>query len=113
MGLFQWVGKLALRGENRFEKMAEDVAKHSREAVWLRVRDRLATLGLNEARGYIRARSAMIIHEQVDYVISEEQTVKESQRAKLIEAATESVIRMICSKAKVTRPAAFQLRRAA
>lgn len=111
MGLYQWLGKL--RGDNRLELAADVVAVRSRNAVWLRVRDRLATLGLNEARGYIRARSAIIVHDHADHVIREQHLVKESQRARLIEAATESVIRQICSQVKVSRPQPFQLRRAA
>jgi hypothetical protein len=45
---------------------ADNIAQCSQEAVWQRVNHRAGTMGLSEARGYIRARSAAVVALEVD-----------------------------------------------
>jgi hypothetical protein len=45
-----------------------------------------------EARGYIRARAAVIVHREVDWTLARERHVRPSDRAKLISLVTDEIV---------------------
>ncbi len=59
-----------LRGGEQVESLANTVASRSLEVVWHRVRSRLPTLGVNEARGYVKARAIGTIRDQIATMIT-------------------------------------------
>jgi hypothetical protein len=77
---------------DRLTEMSERVAGRSRLAVWQRVVDRLPTLGPTEARGYIRARAAAVVHAETDRLVEQEGDRVGRMRARIIEAAQQSLV---------------------
>ena len=63
----RWIGK-----RDQIMQMAERVAGRSRLAVWQRVAQRLASLNAAEARGYLRARAAAVVHQETALLIEQE-----------------------------------------
>ena len=80
-----------ISGTNQLQTLAQSVASHSLESVWYRVRMRLPTLGVNEARGYVRARAIAIIRSQIDEFVSDG-TIAERFRDRVARIASELVV---------------------
>lgn len=76
------------------DRLAADLAEQALAAVLLRSRTRAAKMRTAEARGYIRARAAAVIHQQVDAELQHRPAAQGGYRADLIERATEAVIRL-------------------
>jgi hypothetical protein len=95
---------------DRTAEMAERVAGRSRMAVWQRVSQRLGSLGAAEARGYVRARALVVIHDETDRLIEQEGQKLVRHRQKIVDLATGAIIRMIASQLEQKR---LQQRRAA
>jgi hypothetical protein len=85
-------------GTDTLADMAERVAGRSRLAAWQRVMHRLPTLGPTEARGYVRARAAVVIREETDRLIEQEGIKVARQRTEIETAALDMLIRMITSQ---------------
>jgi hypothetical protein len=83
--------------------MAERVACRSRLAVWQRVMHRIDTLGPIEARGYVRARAAAVIEVETDRLIEQEGARVARVREKIIDSASEMLIRMIVTQLEQRR----------
>ncbi len=64
---------------------------------------------LSEARGYVRARSAEVVHEQVDAELRRHPAGHARYRAELVERATEMVINLTIREL-VAPPVPQQLR---
>lgn len=92
-------------------EMAERVAGRSRLAVWQRVSERLGSLGAMEARGYIRARSAAVIHAETDRLIEQEGAKVARIRERIVAAASASLVETIVVQVQQRRQTA--VRRAA
>ena len=60
-----------LRFPTRLEYAAVQVADDSLTEVWDRVSHRAPELSANEARGYIRARAAVVVHRNVNSVLQD------------------------------------------
>ena len=110
MGLFSFFSKQ--REEQRLANLADEIAERVRDVVWQRVRERVPTLGINETRGYVRARSASVIQAEVSRIIKANLGAKESQRSQLVGATVVAVQRLVMSMTKTQRTAT-PLRRAA
>jgi hypothetical protein len=82
----------------RLADMTERVAGRSRMAVWQRVVDHLPSLGPSEARGFIRARSAIVVGQETDRLIEQEGAKVARMRERIIEGATEALIRTIAAQ---------------
>ncbi len=102
-----------LRGDSRIADLAEEIADRSMEGVRARVVGRLASLGMAEVRGYVRARSAAVIRPQVEEVMKSAEDVRPAWRPQLIEKATEEVARRIVWEEMGRRRHATPQRRAA
>lgn len=103
MGLPQWMVDWFLT--DKVAHLAERVAGRSRLATYQRVCDRLPTLGAHEARGYIRARAALIVNQEADRLIAQEGAAVQKMRSQLITAAMDSLVTAILTQAEQTRRA--------
>ena len=74
---------------------AVTIADRSREAVWDRVQDSIFQMDVPEARGYVRARAAAVIRQQVAEVLGKRHRFSERMVARIHQLATERVIRLI------------------
>ena len=88
---------------DRTAEMAERVAGRSRMAVWQRVSEKLNSLGTTECRGYIRARAIPVIQEETDRLIEQEGRQIARHRERIVEWATDSLIRMVVSQVQQRR----------
>ena len=98
---------------DKVTELAERIAARSRQAIWQRVWQRVGTLGPAEARGYIRARAAAIVHQETDRLIAQEGPRASELRDKLIAAATETVIAQLLGQSRHTRRTNAPIRRVA
>ena len=78
--------------------MAERIAGRSRTAVWQRVMHRLPQLGPTEARGYVRARAAAVVHEEASRLIEQEGAKIAALRAPIEDAARALLVQMIAAQ---------------
>ena len=83
---------LAFRRGDYLQDVAAGIASQNRPEIWERVWRRARTMGLAEASGYIRARSAGVIHAEVDIAISRDPNLDPSERDQLIRLATDIAV---------------------
>ena len=98
---------------DKVPELAERIAARSRQAVGQRVAQRLGTLGPAEARGYIRARAAAIVHQETERLIAQEGSRVAELREKLRAAATEAVVVQLLNQGRQTRRGSAPVRRVA
>ena len=107
----------SFRNEARLAGAARVLAARARHAVWLRVAERVPGMGVNESRGYIRARAAAVVHGEVDAILSSDRTLCARHRRQLIDLTCDELARQILAHAAALRfapvQAAAPLRRAA
>ena len=101
-----WITGLFLT--DRVEEFSNTIASRSQSAIWNRVAHQVASLGAAEARGYIRARAAAVIHQETNRLITEVGSRFESRRRRLTESATEKVIPWILTQAQLLRERRLQ-----
>ena len=93
------------RRETKLVDLAEIIASRSRHAVWQRVCQRAPHMNVSEARGYIRARAANIVHFEVDQIVKDHlQTVTEEMRPRLIQMSTDAVVRLVSIESQLVAP---------
>lgn len=93
MSLFS--GMLAWRTRHRLLDLVDLVAVRVQTLVWRRVRDRVATMGVHEARGYIRARTAAVIEREMEAVALECPWLKASQHDLVLCTVRQRVVRRL------------------
>ena len=114
-----WTGLVRyVNGEAKLADLAEQTAARTRHAVWDRVRWQVGSMGQAEARGYVRARSALVLNREIDRMIRREGAVRVAARARLIELTTEVLLQTVTDQVIFAAPpavttAAPLLRRAA
>ena len=59
----------SFRKEARLTDVARGLAARVRHSVWQRVAARVPGMGVNELRGYIRARAAAVVYGEVDALL--------------------------------------------
>jgi hypothetical protein len=109
MKWFPLLGRLRI--ENRLPDMAEEIAAHSRSAVWSRVVDAASEMGRNEARGYVRARAAEIVNGAIDAYLLENGTLAGPVRLQLVELTTDQVVSRTVADLFHSRPQTSVIRR--
>lgn len=82
----------SLRGIDPVAEAANQLARRTESSVWQRVEHRLAAMSLDEGRGYIRARAAIVIDRQVDVLLAEQRQIAAKDRRALVDRATDVVI---------------------
>ncbi|MFM2095521.1 MAG: hypothetical protein RIS70_2645 [Planctomycetota bacterium] len=101
-----------LTGTDKLRTLAETIASQVSDAVWQRVRNRVTSLGANEARGYVRVRAIPVLRERIESgVDSRELTSRASQM--LFDFASELVVQSILQRTAVAPSRPAILRRAA
>src|SRR5688572_4601793 len=68
MALWNWL--LTQVRTWKLEEHAEDIAIQALDPVWRLVAHRVATMSLAEARGYIRARAALVLSNEASVLLS-------------------------------------------
>jgi hypothetical protein len=86
------------------QQLVDRLASHSLDAVWQRTYQRAGGMRLAEARGYIRARAAAVVSDQVDAELQRGAVAQAIGRPELLERVTEAVISLTIREL-VTRPA--------
>lgn len=90
MGLIQWAR--GFREQRRLEATAEAISIQ----VWPEVRRQIdasvTRLPMHEARGYLRARAAIVVHPAVTSLVSREPALADLDSRQLIEAALEKTV---------------------
>ena len=87
----------------RLTEIAQQVAQRSQREVTQRVAGRTAGMSAAERRGYIRARSAVIIQRESAVALAETQQPRAADRAALVELATNAVIAAVSSATVTSR----------
>ncbi len=101
MGLLQLLS--LWRPTERLTEIAERVAERSQQEVALGVAGRTVGMSAAERRGYIRARSAVIIQRESDVALAENRQLRAADRAALVELATNAVIAAVSSATITSR----------
>ena len=102
-----------LRGDWKLTELATTIAERSRAAVWNRVGEQIAAMPLVEAKGYMRARAASVVHYQTDTALAGQRSIKPALRARLIDLAMEEVIRAMLAGVSALAPREPATRQAA
>ena len=90
MGLLQL---LSLWGRTeRLSEIAQHIAERSQREVVQQTAGRMNSMSNAERRGYIRARAAAAIHRETDVALRVYGQLRASDRAVLVELATQAVI---------------------
>lgn len=98
--------------ESEVKAIAQQVASRARHDVWQRVCGRIAALGTNEARGYIRARAKAVVAREMDIALAQTRRVRTVMRDRVTELANELVVRAVVSQSRVMQPVVEPVRRA-
>lgn len=101
-----------MTGGRQLHSTAGTIAAQSLDSVWSRVRTRLPLLGINEARGYIRARAIPVIRDRLATMI-ESGNAPASRSEQLLAMAGEQVVGAMLQRLTAAPGRATVLRRAA
>ena len=93
MGLFQAIVRF-VRPEIELSTLADEIADRCFEACWQRVSGQILALAPAEARGYIRARGAMVLHRKID-LAADQHGILSAHRGQLYALATEAIIQRV------------------
>ena len=91
------------RSERQVSALASDLAQRSAATVWQRVGHRVSTMTSAEARGYIRARAAEVIHAEVERLLQFEPGLRGWAHEALVAQATEGVIEQTLNEMQRSR----------
>ena len=94
------------RSEERLAKLAKRIAERSYAEVIKRIDGMVPDMSPSEARGYIRARAALVVHREVNRALHRERRLKASERAKLITLVTEAIVEAVGDQNRMQRPIA-------
>lgn len=79
----------------RLSGLVDRIAARSQNAVYARVKDRMGTMNVHQARGYIRARATAIIEREMGIAMSEIVTLAPAQREAVLADARNRVVRRL------------------
>jgi hypothetical protein len=85
------------RTQREVVRLANEVARRSRLAVWEQVYHRIGHVSLAEARGYIRARAATALQAEADAVFDRHREWTPESRASLLSQAKDKIVHLIVS----------------
>lgn len=81
--------------ETRMLALIDRVTARVQTPVWQRVHERLPSLGVHEARGYIRARAAAVIEIEMARVVDEEPMLRPEHVRAVVHSVRHRVIRRL------------------
>ncbi len=92
-----WLTGWALPSWNRtrLASLVDRVAARSQNAVYQRVKDRLASMNVHQARGYIRARAAQVLEREMGIVMAEVTDLSPLQLEAILDGARHRVVRRL------------------
>ena len=94
----QLLNFLVLRRTKReIARLANDVARRSRLAVWEQVYHQIGNMSVPEARGYVRAKASLALCAEVESVFERHGEWNSAQRASLVAQAKDKVVHLIMS----------------
>jgi hypothetical protein len=111
MSLFQWM-TAPWRTKVRYEDLAQQIASSQWVKVWGRLSDDIWQMSRHERRGYIRARGALLLRQNVEQVIRQ-RGLRPDTMARLYSLAMDEVVVHIVEHMANCLPQAKTLRRAA
>ena len=111
MGLMAWLG--FPRADRRRAEIAEILARQCRESVWALVQTRAGSMSPDEARGYLRVRSAMLVERHVDRMRSISPQAAKFPRAQLVQGTLMAVTGQLIDRMVRVEAAARPARRVA
>lgn len=83
---------LRSRTEERLAKLASRIVERSRSDVTRRVLGLRADMSTSEARGYIRARAAVVVQREVNVALGRERHLRTSDRRRLIAMVMDALV---------------------
>jgi hypothetical protein len=78
---------------NQLLSLVDRITARVQNHVWQRVRDRVSTMGLHEARGYIRARAVMVVEREMAVFMAAEPSLPATQWVLVERSVRHRVIR--------------------
>ncbi len=105
-----WLSQLI--GDAQFDATVERIARFAEESTWKRVNVTGQTLEPFALRGYLRARSLLIVRQQVAAELGSK-PVSDKYRQRLIAAVGEMLIQLMTQRLAVVRIPKTTVRRAA
>ena len=111
MGLFDMISRFS--GEGKLTELAETIAARCLDRVWPRVHSRVATLGVNETRGYLRARASHVIQSQIVELLREGVAIKSSSMDRVIQMTLDVLQRQVTARLAMQHVSKYSVRRAA
>ena len=104
----QWLQHLRnWTGQTKTVELADDVAANSIETVWQRVYPAVIGMSLEEARGYARARAAIVVSDRIELAVAQHNHPRVNQQ-RVYALAMDTVVCRTVTHAMVqrSRPAA-------
>jgi hypothetical protein len=106
-----------MRDDRLIEAAALEVARRCEGAVWERVAPRLAEMTSSEARGYVRARGALVVERQIELLRLTRPEIA-ANRSAVVEHSLNVVVNRVLDQYRARRfatpaPQAAAVRRAA
>lgn len=99
------------RVEAKMNELVRDMAERCRHEVWEKVWRRVPAMETPEARGYVRARAAIVISREVDWTAERSKWINSARQQRLFDATLARVTQMIVAEARAVHVA--PVRRAA
>lgn len=93
------------RGEAKLKDLARDVAERCRHDVWDKVWRRVPAMDMAEARGYVRARAAIVVSREVDWIAEHSKWVNGARRQRLFDQTLALVTQLIVAEARAVHVA--------
>lgn len=111
MGWFNLVARF--RGEDKLTELAETLAARSFDHVWPCVQQQVATLGVNETRGYLRARATHTIQQQIVELGREGVVIKAALIDRIVQTTLDMLQVQVSARVTAQRTSKVGVRRAA
>jgi hypothetical protein len=83
------------RSVDFISSIAGKVAHNCHQSTWRRVRHRVISMRLHEARGYVRARAVECVHSETDRMLANVRGITHEQRAAIVSRALEHVVGLV------------------
>lgn len=102
-----------LNARRRLARLATAIGRRSLPLAAAAVGDRMFSMTLPEARGYVRARARLAVVAEIDALSAADQAVSPAMSHQLLELALEQVVGRIIAQRMVDEPVQPYIRRAA
>lgn len=81
--------------DSRLSSVIDRVSARVQNPVWQRVRERVLSMGVHEARGYIRARAALVMERELGILAVEEPTLRPEHLRQIERSVRHRVVRRL------------------